>query len=86
MRWPARSPSAFGCIAAITTAGDLRLGFALDEPPPGWRIANPERIKPIAAALLAGEPVVLVEEAARADWLRAGTVAWRGPSPPHGAD
>ncbi len=67
---------AFGGSAAITTAGDLRLGFALDEPPPGWRIANPERVKPIAAALLAGDPVMLVEEAARADWLRAGTVAW----------
>ena len=65
---------ALGGVAAITTAGDLRLGFALDEPPPGWRIANPDRIKPVAAALLAGEPVMLVEEAARADWLRAGTV------------
>jgi cobalt-precorrin 5A hydrolase/precorrin-3B C17-methyltransferase len=67
---------ALGCVAAITTAGDLRLGVALDETPPGWRIANPERIKPIAAALLAGEPVALVEEAAKADWLRAGSVRW----------
>src|SRR3954469_23545857 len=65
-----------GCHAAITTAGDLRLGFALDEPPPGWRIANPDRIKPVAAALLAGEPVMLVEEAVCAEWLRAGTVSW----------
>ncbi len=48
-----------GGIAAITTAGDLRLGLALDEPPPGWRIADPERVKPVAAALLAGEPVAL---------------------------
>jgi len=63
-------------FAAITTAGDLRLGVALDETPPGWRIANPERIKPIAAALLAGEPVALVEEAAKALWLRAGSVRW----------
>ena len=63
-------------IAAITTAGDLRLGIALDEPPPGWRIANPERVKPIAAALLAAAPVALVEEAAPADWLRAGTIEW----------
>ncbi len=65
-----------GCVAAITTAGDLRLGVALDETPPGWRIGNPERVKPIAAALLAGEPVALVEEAAMADWLRTGTVRW----------
>jgi cobalt-precorrin 5A hydrolase/precorrin-3B C17-methyltransferase len=67
---------ALGCVAAITTAGDLRLGIALDEVPPGWHIANPERIKPVAAALLAGEPVALVEETARADWLHAGSVAW----------
>jgi cobalt-precorrin 5A hydrolase/precorrin-3B C17-methyltransferase len=67
---------ALGCQAAITTAGDLRLGFALDEPPPGWRIASPEQVKPIAAALLAGRPVALVEEACRADWLRGGAVEW----------
>ena len=67
---------ALGCVAAITTAGDLRLGVALDETPPGWRIANPEQVKPVAAALIAGEPVALVEEAAKADWLRAGSVRW----------
>src|SRR5207302_7264437 len=58
---------ALGGLAAITTAGDLRLGFALDEPPPGWRIGNPDQVKPIAAALLAGEPVALIEQAAPAD-------------------
>src|SRR4051794_19955851 len=67
---------ALGGVAAITTAGDLRLGFALDEPPPGWRLATPDRVKPVAAALLAGEPVMLVEEAAPADWLHAGSVFW----------
>ena len=61
---------AIGCTAAITTAGDLRLGFALDEPPSGWRIANPERVKPVTAALLAGQAVALLEQAAAADWLR----------------
>ncbi len=65
-----------GGVAAITTAGDLRVGIALDEMPPGWHVANPERVKPVAAALLAGEPVSLVEEAAAADWLRAGSVRW----------
>jgi cobalt-precorrin 5A hydrolase / precorrin-3B C17-methyltransferase len=65
-----------GGSAAITTAGDLRLGLALDEPPPGWRIADPERVKPVAAALLAGEPVALIEEAGGGDWLRSGNVAW----------
>jgi cobalt-precorrin 5A hydrolase / cobalt-factor III methyltransferase / precorrin-3B C17-methyltransferase len=66
-----------GGNAAITTAGDLRLGLALDEPPPGWRIANPEKVKPLAAALLRGDPVALIEEVAGAEWLRAGTIRWR---------
>ncbi len=61
--------------ATITTAGDLRLGIALDEPP-GWHIADPERVKPVAAALLAGRPVALIEEAPGGDWLRAGEVEW----------
>jgi cobalt-precorrin 5A hydrolase/precorrin-3B C17-methyltransferase len=65
-----------GGTAAITTAGDLVLGIALDEPPPGWRIRNPDRVKPIAAALLAGEPVALIEEACRAAWLHAGAIHW----------
>jgi cobalt-precorrin 5A hydrolase/precorrin-3B C17-methyltransferase len=67
---------ALGCHAAITTAGDLRFGFALDEPPPGWHIADPEQVKPVAAALLAGHPVALVDDVCRADWLRAGSVEW----------
>src|SRR5207248_512789 len=49
---------------------------ALDEPPPGWRIGNPDQVKPIAAALLAGEPVALIEQAAPADWLRTGPTHW----------
>ena len=65
-----------GGTAAITTAGDLRLGLALDEPPPGWRIANPERVKPITAALLAGEPTALVEEVGGGAWPRSGEIAW----------
>jgi len=63
-------------IAAITTAGDLRLGLALDEPPRGWRVANPEHVKPLAAALVAGEPVALHDEIGCADWLRTGGIAW----------
>ena len=67
---------ALGAVAAITTAGDLRLGLALDEPPPGWHIANPQRLKPTAAALLAGVPVALVEECGPAEWLRAAAIDW----------
>ncbi len=58
-----------GGIAAITTASELALGAALDDPPPGWRVANPARAKAIAARLLAGEPVGLAHEAGDATWL-----------------
>ena len=65
-----------GGVAAVTTAGDLRLGVALDEPPPGWRIADADKVKPVAAALLRGEPVSLQDETGCAGWLRAGSVRW----------
>jgi cobalt-precorrin 5A hydrolase/precorrin-3B C17-methyltransferase len=59
-----------GGIAAVTTAGDVALGLALDEPPSGWRVANPEAAKAVTAALLAGgEPLRLTVEAGTADWL-----------------
>ena len=64
--------AALGTRAAITTAGDTALGFALDAPPAGWRLARGARVKAVTAALLAGEPVRLVTEAASADWLTAG--------------
>ncbi len=57
---------ALGIPAAITTAGDVRFGIALDDPPPGWRLANPEHHKAFAAALLAGASVRLD---GAADWL-----------------
>ena len=43
--------------AAITTAGDLRLGLAIDEPPAGYGLHNPEDVKSFTARLLSGEPV-----------------------------
>jgi cobalt-precorrin 5A hydrolase / precorrin-3B C17-methyltransferase len=61
-----------GCAAAITTAGDVSLGLALDTPPPGWRLANPAVAKTITAALLAGEKVTLTIEAGDAGWLKRG--------------
>ena len=72
---------ATGGTAAITTAGDLRLGLALDEPPPGWRIANPQWVKQVAAALLAGEPVALIEEAGGGEWLRQAEIVWAEDAP-----
>ncbi len=62
--------------AAITTAGDVALGVALDEPPDGWRVADMDAVRPVAAALLAGEPVRLEVEAGDAAWL--GQVAGLG--------
>ena len=61
-----------GCPAAITTAGDLRFDLALDEPPPGWRVRNPETAKTVTRSLLHGRSVRLHVEAGDADWLRAG--------------
>jgi len=55
--------------AAITTAGELNFGVALDEPPRGWRIANPDYAKDVAAALLNHDPVSLEVEAGEAVWL-----------------
>lgn len=55
-----------GGLAIVTTAGDGVLGLSLDEPPVGWKIADSDQIKPVAASLLAGEGVRLVGQA---DWL-----------------
>lgn len=45
--------------AAVTTAGDIALGIALDEPPLGYRLANPEDAKDAMASLLSGAGVSL---------------------------
>lgn len=60
---------ALGVAPAITTGGDVELGFALDELPPGWRLRNPDAVKAITARLLADEPVALRVEAGEAAWL-----------------
>ncbi len=43
--------------AAITTAGDLRFGIALDNPPQGWTLANPENAKAVMAQILSSQEV-----------------------------
>jgi len=58
---------ALGGHAAITTAGDTKLGIALDMPPKGWRLANPEDAKPVMAELLSGATVRIE---GNADWLK----------------
>ncbi len=57
-----------GGFAAVTTAGDVRFGVALDAPPPGWRLDNPEDAKKAMADLVAGATARLDGEA---EWLSA---------------
>lgn len=46
--------TAIGAHAAITTAGDLKFGLALDQPPEGYVLVNPESAKVVMAELVAG--------------------------------
>ncbi len=48
---------ALGAVSAVTTAGDVAMGVALDAPPVGYRLANPQDAKSAMAAMLAGEGV-----------------------------
>lgn len=58
-------------VAAITTAGDVALGVALDEPPAGWVLANPEGAKAAMAELLAGGGAQIGgEEQEKAHWIK----------------
>ena len=68
-----RIAEALGIEAAVTTAGDRRFGLALDAPPAGWVLANPEDHKAFAAALLGGSKVRLRTDRPEQDpdWLSA---------------
>ncbi|MBV7380469.1 precorrin-3B C(17)-methyltransferase [Maritimibacter dapengensis] len=48
--------------AAVTTAGDIAIGVALDVPPAGYRLSNPEDAKSVMAALLAGDGLTVKGE------------------------
>ncbi|MEM8731175.1 MAG: precorrin-3B C(17)-methyltransferase [Pseudomonadota bacterium] len=65
-RLATRIAGALDATAAVTTAGDVSIGVALDEPPQGWRLSGGAAAKEIMASLLAGEPYRL---RGRADWL-----------------
>ncbi|MFN7091613.1 MAG: precorrin-3B C(17)-methyltransferase [Allorhizobium sp.] len=56
-----------GAHAAITTAGDLRFGLALDQPPQSYVLANQQNAKAVMAELVAGAGVRL--GGASAAWL-----------------
>jgi len=66
-----RLGAVLGIAPAITTAGDARFSVALDAPPPGWRLANPQHAKPVMAALLSGASARLDGEAG---WLAAASL------------
>ena len=61
-----------GVPPAITTAGDTKFGVALNNPPRGWRLANPQHYKSFVSALLCGKTVRLV---GKAPWLRKSKLA-----------
>ncbi len=61
-----------GGAAAITTASDLTGGHAVDDPPAGWTVVNPEMVKRVAAASLAGDPIILHRDAGDPSWLIDG--------------
>jgi len=60
-----------GSNAAITTAGDLRFGVALDEQPAGYILANPKNAKSVMAELVAGAKANLSGSAA---WLENSSI------------
>lgn len=67
-----RIAGGIGAAAALTTAGDRRFGLALDSPPAGWTLANPEDCKPFVASLLSGARVRSPADlASQAPWLAA---------------
>ncbi|WP_158541541.1 cobalamin biosynthesis protein [Pelagibacterium lacus] len=51
-RWVA---DGFKGFAAVTSTSDTLYDFSLDDPPPGYVVANPEAVRPLMAALLNGE-------------------------------
>lgn len=55
---------AIGGHAAITTASDVKLGIALDQPPAGWRIKDIGAVKGVTAALLNGTKARIINETA----------------------
>lgn len=52
--------AAFDAHAAVTTAGDVKFGVALDQPPEGYVLSNPADAKAVMAELVAGAKAQLV--------------------------
>ncbi len=65
--------NALGTNAAVTTAGDVQFGVALDAPPTGYTLANSENAKAVMAELVAGASANLNGQAA---WLSQSGIAF----------
>ncbi|NDW04848.1 precorrin-3B C(17)-methyltransferase [Jiella pacifica] len=63
--------AATGGLAAVTTAGDVKFGVALDAPPAGYALENPSDAKAAMAALVAGAAARLDGSA---PWLEASAI------------
>jgi cobalt-precorrin 5A hydrolase/precorrin-3B C17-methyltransferase len=77
----ARIGAALGTAPAITTGGEVAFGVALDAPPAGWRLENPEDAKQAMAALIGGASARLSGDAAWLDPVPAERVP-AGPDDP----
>ena len=73
-----------GGVAAITTAGDNRFGIALDRPPEGWTLANPQHYKPFLASVLQGARVRVRADAGGLAGSRPPTAGDDAPGRPTG--
>ena len=67
-RLAAEIATALEAVAAVTTAGDVALGVALDAPPAGWRLVNPQDAQGAMAGLLSGGGARVAGDA---PWLAA---------------
>ena len=67
-----------GGFAAVTTAGDVKFGVALDAPPAGYALENPSDAKAVMAALVAGATARLDGSA---PWLEASAIPLAGDGP-----
>lgn len=73
-----RIGAALGVVPAITTTGELRFGLALEHPPAGYVLQNPEAAKRFMADLLGGKAVRLQGSA---PWLAASRLPLAAEAP-----
>lgn len=62
---------ALGGAAAITTGSDSVLSAALDEPPEGWRLANPSTLKDFMQAAIAAGSIQIEGPGPRPHWAQS---------------